>query len=45
MTNQAIAAVLLALAAYAARKMGKEAPIPQRAGQEGRKKPEGGTDF
>jgi hypothetical protein len=43
MTNQAIAAVLLALAAYAARKMDKEAPAPQPAGQPVRKKPEGGT--
>ena len=43
MTNQAIAAALLALAAYAARKKDKEAPVPQRAGQEGRKKPEGGA--
>jgi hypothetical protein len=43
MTNQAIAAVLLALAAYAARKMAKEAPVPQPARQPARKKPEGGA--
>jgi hypothetical protein len=41
MTNQAIAAVLLALAAYAARKMAKEAPVPQPAKRPARKKPEG----
>ena len=41
MTNQAIAAALLALAAYAARKKDKEAPAPQPAGQPARKKPEG----
>ncbi len=43
MTNQAIAATLLALAAYAARKKDKEAPAPQPAGQPARKKPEGGA--
>jgi hypothetical protein len=41
MTNQAIAAVLLTLAAYAARKMAKEAPVPQPARQPARKRPEG----
>ena len=43
MTNQAIAAALLALAAYAARKKDKEAPVPQPARQQARKKPEGGA--
>jgi hypothetical protein len=43
MTNQAIAAALLALAAYAARKKDKETPATQPAGQTARKKPEGGA--
>jgi hypothetical protein len=41
MTNQAIAAALLALAAYAARKKDKETPATQPAEQAARKKPEG----